>query len=68
MILLCTLQNGSEKEVVVPFNPPLRGPADVKPRLLEMKAIAYEGLGMVSAQLVHRSPHYIAMATDAMRI
>ena len=36
------------KEVVIQFQPPLSGYHDVKPRLLEMKALAQEGLGMVS--------------------
>jgi drug/metabolite transporter (DMT)-like permease len=49
MSLTCTLQNGAQRSVVVPINPPLTGYEDVKPRLLEMKALAQEGLGMVSA-------------------
>lgn len=47
MTLTCTLSNGSKKEVVVVLDPPLKGYEDVKPRLLEMKALAQEGLGMV---------------------
>jgi hypothetical protein len=47
MTLTCTLKNGSKKEVYIPIEPPLRGYDDVKPRLLEMKALAQEGLGMV---------------------
>ena len=47
MMLTCTLKNGNKKEVYIPIEPPLRGYEDVKPRLLEMKAFAQEGLGMV---------------------
>jgi hypothetical protein len=54
MTLTCTLQNGSKTPVVISINPPLRGYEDVKPRLLEMKALAQEGLGMVSTtSLIH---------------
>ncbi|PBL02558.1 hypothetical protein ARMGADRAFT_1072014 [Armillaria gallica] len=49
MTLTCTLSNGSKKEVVVVLDPPLKGYEDVKPRLLEMKALAQEGLGMIKA-------------------
>jgi hypothetical protein len=35
------------KEVVIPFQPPLSGYEDVKPRLLEMRSKALAGLGMV---------------------
>ncbi|KXN91355.1 hypothetical protein AN958_01330 [Leucoagaricus sp. SymC.cos] len=51
MTLTCTLKNGTKKEVHIPIEPPLRGYEDVKPRLLEMKALAQEGLGMI------KSPH-----------
>lgn len=47
MELTCTLKNGFKKTVVVSFDPPLSGYEDVKPRLLEMKSLAQEGLGMV---------------------
>ncbi|KAJ3764978.1 hypothetical protein FB446DRAFT_834993 [Lentinula raphanica] len=47
MTLACTLKNGSSKDVPVAIDPPLSGYDDVKPRLLEMKAIAQEGLGMI---------------------
>ncbi|KAF6756609.1 hypothetical protein DFP72DRAFT_272778 [Ephemerocybe angulata] len=47
--LACTFKDGSKKEVIVPIEPPLKGYDDVKPRLLEMKAIAQEGLGMIKA-------------------
>lgn len=47
MTLTCTLRDKSKKVVVVPITPPLKGYNDVKPRLLEMKAKAQEGLGMV---------------------
>ncbi|ESK88308.1 hypothetical protein Moror_14830 [Moniliophthora roreri MCA 2997] len=49
MTLSCTLKNGSKKDVRVPIEPPMSGYDDVKPRLLEMKAIAQEGLGMIKA-------------------
>ncbi|KAF5347811.1 hypothetical protein D9756_010290 [Leucocoprinus leucothites] len=49
MTLTCTLKNCSKKEVYIPIEPPLRGYEDVKPRLLEMKALAQEGLGMIKA-------------------
>ncbi|KAG6875963.1 hypothetical protein C0993_006548 [Termitomyces sp. T159_Od127] len=47
MTLLCSLKNGTKKEVYVPIEPPLKGYADVKPRLLDMKATAQEKLGMI---------------------
>ncbi|KAF9524211.1 hypothetical protein CPB83DRAFT_861627 [Crepidotus variabilis] len=49
MTLTCQLQSGQTKVAVVPIEPPLRGYEDVKPRLLEMKAHAQEGLGMIKA-------------------
>ncbi|KAG6815706.1 hypothetical protein H0H93_009146 [Arthromyces matolae] len=49
MTLLCTLKNGTKKEVYVPIDPPLKGYDDVKPRLLDMKATAQEKLGMIKA-------------------
>jgi hypothetical protein len=49
MTLTCTLKGGSKKDVRVPIDPPLSGYEDVKPRLLEMKAFAQEGLGMIKA-------------------
>jgi hypothetical protein len=51
MTLSCTLKNGAKKDVRVPIEPPLSGYEDVKPRLLEMKAFAQEGLGMVRISL-----------------
>ena len=48
MTLTCTLKSGSKKEVRVALEPPLSGYEEVKPRLLEMKALSQEGLGMVS--------------------
>jgi hypothetical protein len=47
MTLTCTLKDSQKKVVVVPIQPPLSGYEEVKPRLLEMKAFAQEGLGMV---------------------
>ena len=52
MTLICTLNDSTKKTVVVPLEPPLRGYEDVKPRLLEMKAFAQEGLGMVCFPLI----------------
>ncbi|KAK7028394.1 DUF2470 domain-containing protein [Favolaschia claudopus] len=49
MTLTCTLKNGTKKEVIVTIDPPLAGYEDVKPRLLEMKAISQEGLGMIKS-------------------
>jgi len=47
MTLSYKTRNGDKKQVVVPITPPLSGYDDVKPRLLEMKAQAQEGLGMI---------------------
>ncbi|KAJ6558274.1 hypothetical protein B0H19DRAFT_1376738 [Mycena capillaripes] len=52
MTLTCTLKNGSKKVAVVPIDPPLSGYEDVKPRLLEMKALAQEGLGMIKVPVL----------------
>ncbi|KAJ7328974.1 hypothetical protein DFH08DRAFT_786576 [Mycena albidolilacea] len=49
MTLTCTLKNATRKVVVVAINPPLKGYDDVKPRLLEMKALSQEGLGMIKS-------------------
>ncbi|KAF8736762.1 hypothetical protein AX14_013998 [Amanita brunnescens Koide BX004] len=49
MTLLCTLKSGEKQSTTVTFNPPLAGYDAVKPRLLEMKAIAQEHLGMIKA-------------------
>jgi hypothetical protein len=51
MTLGCTMKSGAKQDVVVVFDPPLAGYEEVKPRLLEMKAIAQEGLGMVGTCL-----------------
>lgn len=45
------MKGGSKRDVRVPIDPPLSGYEDVKPRLLEMKALAQEGLGMVRYNL-----------------
>jgi hypothetical protein len=47
MTLTCTLKDGAKKQVKVVIDPPLSSYDDVKPRLLEMKALSQEGLGMV---------------------
>ena len=49
MTLGYTTKDGKKDSVVIPIQPPLRGYEDVKPRLLEMKAKAQEGLGMIKA-------------------
>lgn len=51
MTLTYSVKGTKEKKIVqVPFDPPLSGYEEVKPRLLGMKAEAQEGLGMVSLQ------------------
>ncbi|KAG5645478.1 hypothetical protein DXG03_006023 [Asterophora parasitica] len=52
MTLTCTLRAGTKKRVHILIEPPLRGYEDVKPRLLEMKAIAQEKLGMIKAPVI----------------
>ncbi|KAL1718904.1 hypothetical protein EV715DRAFT_290809 [Schizophyllum commune] len=47
MTLLCKMKSGESRSVRVPIEPPLAGYHDVKPRLLEMKSIAQENLGMI---------------------
>ncbi|KAH6902608.1 hypothetical protein BKA70DRAFT_1110166 [Coprinopsis sp. MPI-PUGE-AT-0042] len=51
IVLKCTPKSKSKQDfdVVVPIEPPLSGYDAVKPRLLEMKALAQEGLGMIKA-------------------
>lgn len=55
--MTCTLKDKSTKVVVVPIEPPMKGYEDVKPRLLEMKAFAQEGLGMVRSCRVLTTIH-----------
>ncbi|KAF9262174.1 hypothetical protein L218DRAFT_960571 [Marasmius fiardii PR-910] len=69
MTLSCLLKNGSKKDVRVAIEPPLSGYDDVKPRLLEMKAFAQEGLGMIKAPIISTfeyppkaTPAFILMA------
>ncbi|KAJ7935557.1 hypothetical protein B0H13DRAFT_2226973 [Mycena leptocephala] len=45
MTLSCKLVDGSTKDVVISFKPPLKGYEEAEPRLLEMKALSQEGLG-----------------------
>ncbi|KAK7039411.1 DUF2470 domain-containing protein [Favolaschia claudopus] len=52
MTLTCTMKDGNKKAVRVLIEPPLAGYEDVKPRLLEMKALAQEGLGMIKVPLI----------------
>ncbi|KAF8881565.1 hypothetical protein BD779DRAFT_1545536 [Infundibulicybe gibba] len=48
MTLTCTMKkDGAKQPVRITLDPPLAGYEDVKPRLLEMKALAQEGLGMI---------------------
>ncbi|KAJ7280056.1 hypothetical protein C8J57DRAFT_1464489 [Mycena rebaudengoi] len=47
MTLACTLTSGTKQTVVVDIHPPLTSYEEVKSRLLEMKAISQEGLGMI---------------------
>ncbi|KAG9225393.1 hypothetical protein PLEOSDRAFT_1060238, partial [Pleurotus ostreatus PC15] len=49
MTLTCSMKDGAKKVATVPLEPPLSGYEEVKPRLLEMKAKAQEGLGMIKA-------------------
>jgi len=56
MTLTCTLKSGAKKEVYISIDPPLNGYEDVKPRLLEMKALAQEGLGMIKAPHITTFP------------
>ncbi|KAJ7472037.1 hypothetical protein FB451DRAFT_1251728 [Mycena latifolia] len=65
MTLTCTLKDGSKKVVMVTIDPPLAGYADVKPRLLEMKAMSQEGLGMIKSPQItsfHLPPSGIKFA------
>jgi hypothetical protein len=48
MTLSCKLVDGSTKDVVISFKPPLKGYEEAEPRLLEMKALSQEGLGKVT--------------------
>ncbi|KAJ7119690.1 hypothetical protein C8R44DRAFT_672585 [Mycena epipterygia] len=52
MTLTCTLKDTTKKLVRVVLDPPLSGYEDVRPRLLEMKAIAQEGLGMIKSPVL----------------
>ncbi|KAF9467579.1 hypothetical protein BDZ94DRAFT_1185309 [Collybia nuda] len=52
MTLGCTMKTGEKKVVRITLNPPLSGYDDVKPRLLEMKAIAQENLGMIKTPTI----------------
>ncbi|KAJ7140055.1 hypothetical protein C8R43DRAFT_1018796 [Mycena crocata] len=65
MTLTCTLKTGAKKVVIVRIDPPLAGYDDVKPRLLEMKAISQEGLGMIKSPQIktfHFPPRGIDVA------
>jgi hypothetical protein len=63
MTLGCTLKTGLKKEVRIALTPPLAGYDDVKPRLLEMKAISQEKLGMVS----QKSPSFCVIINLGIR-
>lgn len=58
------MKNGGQMQVRVAIDPPLRNYDDVKPRLLEMKAISQEGLGMVIVFLALASRHSPIFAQD----
>jgi len=60
MTLTYQIKSGGNGQVHVPFNPPLAGYDDVKPRMLSMKAEAQEGLGMVRCAL-HSPPVVVSM-------
>ncbi|KAF9065929.1 hypothetical protein BDP27DRAFT_1331304 [Rhodocollybia butyracea] len=62
MTLGCKMKDRKIKEVRVPIDPPMTGYDDVKPRLLEMKAIAQEGLGMAGIFIIHPVLAYFAYA------
>ncbi|KAL0948281.1 hypothetical protein HGRIS_010874 [Hohenbuehelia grisea] len=49
MTLTCAMKSGGQNVVTIPLDPPLSGYGEVKLRLLEMKAEAQEGLGMIQA-------------------
>jgi hypothetical protein len=53
MTLQYTTKAGGDKSVVVPFDPPLAGYEEVKPRLLAMKVDAEDALGMVSEKTIN---------------
>ena len=69
MALLCTLKSGEKQSTTITFNPPLAGYDAVKPRLLEMKAIAQEKLGMIKTphltSFQFPRPDYIPIAFTA---
>jgi hypothetical protein len=65
MNILCTLKQGGMRRVPVQFDPPLKKYEDAMPRLLEMKAIAQEGLGIVRVFVrVVRSLHCLMLCVD----
>jgi len=68
MTLTCTLKDGSKKVARVEISPPLSGYDDVKPRLLEMKAIAQEGLGMIKAPKITKFQLSISTLQTAIPI
>ncbi|KAF8346321.1 hypothetical protein F5887DRAFT_961369 [Amanita rubescens] len=66
MTLLCTLKSAEKQSTTITFSPPLAGYDAVKPRLLEMKAIAQEKLGMIKTphltSFQFPQPDYLPMA------
>lgn len=52
MNLSYVVKDGSKKTTRIPFDPPLSGYDEVKPRLLSMTADAQESLGMVRLLLI----------------
>ena len=61
------MKGGSKRDVRVSINPPLSGYEDVKPRLLEMKALAQEGLGMVRYHNLH-APCILIISFESAQI
>ena len=51
-------------EVIIPFNPPLLGYEEVKPRLIQMKTEAEEGIGMASMATNRQLPPLIPLFLD----
>nr|A0A384XG60.1 RecName: Full=Strobilurin A biosynthesis cluster protein r1 [Strobilurus tenacellus]ATV82111.1 hypothetical protein [Strobilurus tenacellus] len=52
LTLICTLSDGSKQQVRIELSPPLARYEDAKPRLLEMKTRALEGLGLTKTPVI----------------
>jgi hypothetical protein len=71
MTLTYSVKGTKEKKIVrVPFDPPLSGYEEVKPRLLGMKAEAQEALGMVRLpfSIVPLHPLYAARNVHRLKL